>query len=116
MDGIWMNPVIVCHSYILRSKRTLTKKARRDLFKTGMRQAFLMGEAALAAIDNPPDPPGGSAKWVFPEQETRDMAARIFGTSFDVSFKRQDTNQSPTTNKFSVVRGTLHQQLPTPLV
>ena len=101
-----MLPVIVCQSYIVRSNLTLTNKAKRDLFKKGMKQAFLMAESALAAIGTPPAQPGGAVEWVFPEKETKDMAARVFGTAFEVSFERRDTFQVTTTKKFSVVRGT----------
>lgn len=65
-----------------------------------------MAEAALEAIGTPPPLPGGAAQWVFPEKETRDMAARIFGTGFEAKFRREDTFQVETMNKFSVVRGT----------
>lgn len=71
-----------------------------------MKQAFLMAESALVAIGTPPAQPGGAVEWVFPEKETRDMAARIFGTAFEVSLERKDSFQITTTNKFSVVRGT----------
>lgn len=41
-----------------------------------------MAEGGLEAIGSEPDG-NSNAKWMFPEQETRDMAARIFGTGFD---------------------------------
>lgn len=105
-----MNPVIVCHC-VFWNNLTLTNKAKRDLFSTGMRQAFLMAESGLEAIGTPPDQPGGDVEWVFPEKETRDMAARVFGTALEVSIERKDTYQFTTTKKFSVVRGKLYRQL-----
>jgi hypothetical protein len=71
-----------------------------------MKQAFGMAEAALEAIGNPPDN-NANAKWRFPEPESRDMAARIFGTDFDVTVDYEYENpMRQTVNKYQVIRGT----------
>lgn len=74
-----------------------------------MRQAFILADAALDAIGTPP--PTGSPtgrRWGFPEQETRDMSARIFGTNFDVGFESEIDESRTTINKFNIVKGTYH--------
>lgn len=67
-----------------------------------MRQAFIMAEGGLEAIGSEPDG-NSNAKWMFPEQETRDMAARIFGTGFDAQV--QYGTSVYTRRKYTVIRG-----------
>jgi hypothetical protein len=63
-----------------------------------------MAEAALDVIGSPPGN-DANAKWVFSEQESRDLAARVFGTkTFDVEHET-DVRGKVTVNKLDVVRG-----------
>lgn len=78
--------------------------AYRDVIKSGMRQAFIMAEAAVDAVGRPPSS-DGDVKWIFPEEETQDMSARIFGTDFDVEFDDKVNRGLSPVNKYSVVRG-----------
>ena len=78
----------------------------KDLIKSGMKQAFGMAEAALEAIGSPPNN-NANAKWRFPEAESRDMAARIFGVEFDVTADFEYMNpETQTVNKYDIIRGT----------
>jgi hypothetical protein len=84
----------------------LTASAHKELLKSGMRQAFGMADAALEAIGTLPDN-NANAKWKFPDSESRDMAARIFGLDFDVEAPYQYNNPELTpVNKYEVIRGT----------
>jgi hypothetical protein len=84
----------------------LTTSAYKELLKTGMRQAFEMADAALEAIGTLPDN-NANANWKFPDSESRDMAARIFGLDFDVEASYQINDPELTkVNKYEVIRGT----------
>ena len=85
----------------------LISVAHKDLIKSGMRQAFIMAEGGLEAIGSEPDG-NSNAKWMFPEQETRDLAARIFGTGFDAQV--QYGTSVYTRRKYTVIRGSNSRQ------
>jgi hypothetical protein len=84
----------------------LTTSEHKPLVKSGMKQAFGMAEAALTAIGNSPDN-NPNAHWKFPDSESRDMAARIFGPDFAVEAEYEyATPEKQAVNKYEVIRGT----------
>lgn len=63
-----------------------------------------MAEAAVDVIGSPPAD-NSNTRWGFPEEEARDVAARIFGTHFDVTYPSMvSSNTDVTTNKFNIIK------------